>query len=58
MASLMWTHGNFVLDLYLLMKYIMFQDFTHGKMHEDTCAMRDLMRHWMHYRFVMEAYEF
>ena len=58
MGSLMWTHGSFVLDLYLLMKYIIFQDFTHGMMREDMCAMHDLMHRWMHYRFVMEAYKF
>ena len=58
MASLMWTCGSFVLDLYLLTKYIIFQDFTRGKMCEDMCVMRDLMCHWMHYRFFMEAYEF
>ena len=45
MESLMWTRRRFVLDLYLLMKYIIFQDFTRGKMCEDTCAMRDLMHH-------------
>ena len=43
MESLMWTCGSFVLDLYLLMKYIIFQDFTHGKIREDMCAMCDLM---------------
>ena len=58
MALLMWTSGSFVLDLYLLMKYIIFQEFTCGKMREDACVMRDLMHHWMCYRFVMEAYKF
>ena len=44
MELLMWTCRRFVLDLYLLMKYIIFQDFTRGKMREDTSAMHDLMR--------------